>query len=810
MAGTSSFGVFIDRASGSFDISVDYYVPSYSDPETFEEFYATRWNLTLYGPDGSFGITGDGWDSGFGSIGVGFPEGDTVFTGSLDFRAENTFSAESVSARLQILNAGLAQTRVVLTAASSPGLIDDNAVLVGGSGDDALTGTRADDLLNAGGGDDTLVGGDGRDTLDGGAGSDAMAGGAGDDTYSVDDAADTITEAEGGGDDLVVATTSYTLGAHVEGLILSGRGLLAGTGNGQNNAIFGNNESNLLDGRDGDDELFGYGGADRLVGGMGDDVLDGGLGIDRMAGGVGNDTYIIDNLRDVIVESAEGGTDEARVRGLASYQLSASVENLVNLGGAPVFTGRGNAGENVLIGGSDVDVLHGLGGADTLIGGDGADVLEGGTGEDSLDGGAGVDTASYARAAAAVTADLGGLPGAGDAAGDTYSGIENLVGSRFGDSLTGDTGNNRLIGGAGDDSLVGGGGIDWLVGGSGADQLVGDGNDGVSYVGSDGPVTVNLGSQTASGGHAAGDTLVGIARAEGSALADTITGNDLDNQLIGGGANDVIDGAGGNDFIRGGSGDDRLSGGEGIDTLDYSDATSRVFVNFLAGVTRGGFSGRDTFSGFEKVRGSAHNDVLTADNLGRELSGGGGADTITGGTGRDTVIGGAGADTMDGGSGIDTLSYATSRDYVLVNLETSQTFGDDAKGDVFTGFENLRGGMASDSLYGDGGRNVIWGGDGGDFIDGRGGDDLLIGGSGDEGYAFGFDSGFDTIRDFTVGGSEDRLILSGMGPSFATFEQVMAAAVQDGTDTVITFGSGLGIVLEGVDRASLTIEDMVF
>lgn len=810
MAGTSSFSFLIDREAGIFDINVDYFIPAYSDPETFEEFYATRWNLTISAEDGSFGISGDGWDSGNASINIGFPPSDTIFRETLDFYAENTFSAESVSARLQLLNAGLAQTRVVLTAASSPGLIDDDTVLLGGSGDDELTGARGDDLLEAGDGDDTLIGGDGSDILSGGAGRDAMAGGAGNDTYYVDDAADTITEAEGGGRDLVYATTSYTLSAHVEDMILTGRGLLAGTGNGQDNLIFGNNEDNLLDGRSGDDQLLGYGGSDRLVGGMGDDVLDGGSGIDRMAGGMGNDSYIIDNLRDVIVESAEGGTDEAIVSGLASFVLAANVENLVNLGDAPVFTGRGNAGDNELVGGFGNDMLYGLGGADTLIGGDGTDLLEGGTGADSLDGGEGVDTASYARAASAVTVHLGGLPGAGDAAGDTFSGIENLVGSRFGDSLTGDTGNNRLIGGAGDDSLVGGGGIDWLVGGSGADQLVGDGNDGVSYTGSDGPVTVNLVSQTASGGHAAGDTLVGIARAEGSALADTITGNDTDNQLIGGGGNDVIDGAGGNDFIRGGSGDDRLSGGDGIDTLDYSDATSRVFVNFLAGVTRGGFSGRDTFSGFEKVRGSAHNDVLTADNFGRELFGGDGADTITGGTGRDTVIGGAGADTMDGGSGIDTLSYATSRNYVSVDLENNLSFGDDAKGDVFFGFENLRGGMVSDSLYGDGGRNVIWGGDGGDYIDGRGGDDLLIGGSGDEAFAFGLNSGFDTIRDFTAGGNEDRLILSEMGPFFATFDQVLAAAVQDGANTVITFGTGLGIVLEGVDRASLTIEDLVF
>lgn len=808
MPGNVAFSFLIDRESGTFDIGADYYVPGYDDPETGEQFYETNWSFSysdsVFGS--GFGTSGSGWDSGGGSMSLGFPTGDTPTDALLGFTATNWFSGASAFASLRILNAGLATNAVTLAVAPT----DGDSVLIGGAGDDALSGAAGNDLLDGGGGSDTLVGGGGKDILNGGAGGDAMAGGSGDDTYYVDDAADSIAEAEGGGTDLVFSAVDFMLSANLEDLILHDPAASTGIGNALVNTIYGNHGANLLDGRGGDDKLFGYQGDDRLVGGMGNDVLDGGQGIDRMAGGVGDDIYVIDSARDQIVEAAGGGTDEARVTGLASYVLSDNVEKLVNLGAAAVFTGRGNAVGNVLQGGDGVDVLYGLGGVDTLIGGDGADVLEGGTGADALIGGEGIDTASYARAAAAVTAHLGGFPGGGDAAGDTYSGIENLVGSRFGDSLNGNAASNRLIGGAGDDSLVGGGGQDWLVGGSGADLLFGDGNDGISYVGSDGAVTVDLFGQTATGGHATGDTLAGIQRVEGSSLGDTITGNNAGNLLIGAGGIDEIFGAGGNDMIRGGSGADRLDGGEGIDTLDYSDATSRVFVSFLTGTTRGGFSGRDTFTAFEKVVGSDHNDVLTADNLGRELSGGAGADTITGGTGRDTVIGGAGADTMDGGSGVDTLSYATSRNYVSVDLASGQTFGDDAAGDVFFGFENLRGGTVSDALYGNDARNVISGGAGGDYIDGRGGDDLLIGGSGDEGYYFGLYSGFDRIRDFTAGGTEDRLILSEMGPFFATFDQVIAVAEQQGADTVITFGTGLGIVLEGVNKADLTIDDLVF
>ncbi|MEJ2035477.1 MAG: calcium-binding protein, partial [Maritimibacter sp.] len=120
---------------------------------------------------------------------------------------------------------------------------------------------------------------------------------------------------------------------------------------------------------------------------------------------------------------------------------------------------------HVLDGGIGDDIIHGNGGNDTLIGGAGADVL---------DGGAGHDTASYQSSAAGVTVDLAtGTGSGGDAAGDTFSGIENLTGSDFADTLTGDAGSNTLIGGAGNDTLNGGAGDDWLQGGAGGDTLIG-------------------------------------------------------------------------------------------------------------------------------------------------------------------------------------------------------------------------------------------------------------------------------------------------------------------------------------------------
>jgi Ca2+-binding RTX toxin-like protein len=805
MTGTSTFSVLIDRASGAFDISVDYYVPGYNDPETGEQFYGTNWSL-FYSDSSpnSFGNGGSGWDYGNGYINIGFPAGEVAADGSLEFNATNWFSAVDTSFRLHILNAGLASEAQTLIATD-----DIPAIIIGGSGDDTLTSGSGDDTLDAGGGSDTLSGGAGNDTLEGGAGLDTMAGGAGNDTYYADQADDIITEAESEGRDLVFASTDFTLAANVEDLAFWVPGALNGTGNAVGNGLYGTGEANVLSGLGGDDVLTGYGGADHLIGGEGSDRLDGGAGDDLMEGGAGDDHYVIDSAGDRIIEAADGGTDEARIFGLTQYVLRGAVENLTNIAEIPVFTGKGNALDNELNGAAGIDRLFGLDGDDTLVGSNGNDLLEGGAGADRLVGGIGSDSAAYTRAVAGVTADLGGLPGTGDAAGDTFEGIENLVGSLHADSLTGNTANNRLSGGGGGDNLVGGGGKDWLVGGAGADTLGGDGDDGASYGTSAAAVVVDLSAQTASGGDATGDNLIGIVHLEGSDFDDVLTGNSGANLLIGRAGADQIDGGAGADVVRGGAGADSLMGGDGIDMLDYTGSSAAVSIDLLAATGTGGDAQGDTYSGFEQVMGSAHDDTVLGDDLGRTLGGGGGADTITGGTGNDTVIGGAGGDQMDGGAGRDTLSYAGSKSWVSVNLNDGRGYGLDGQDDTFTGFENLRGGQVSDALYGDAGRNIIWGGGGGDYIDGGGGNDVLIGGSGDEAFLIINGSGNDRIRDFVAGGSEDRLVFA-LGNAFDSFGEVIAAAQTVGANTVITFAPGHSVVLEGVALADLTPTDFVF
>jgi len=139
------------------------------------------------------------------------------------------------------------------------------------------------------------------------------------------------------------------------------------------------------------------------------------------------------------------------------------------------------------------DELFGFGGSDKLFGGAGNDKLFGGTeddwlwggeGADVLDGGSGFDWAQYDQASSGVVASLS-MPSmnTGEAAGDTYTGVEGLVGSAFKDFLEGDFQGNKLIGNGDDDVLLGRGGYDILYGGEGRDFLSGGAGNDVLYGG---------------------------------------------------------------------------------------------------------------------------------------------------------------------------------------------------------------------------------------------------------------------------------------------------------------------------------------
>ncbi|MDQ3878552.1 MAG: hypothetical protein M3290_09435 [Actinomycetota bacterium] len=269
---------------------------------------------------------------------------------------------------------------------------------------------------------------------------------------------------------------------------------------------------------------------------------------------------------------------------------------------------------------------------------------------------------------------------------DTLKGLggnDLLLGGADNDLLTGAGGNDVLYGEAGNDSLNGGAGGDQLDGGDGIDTAS---YTGASTVG----VNVNLQSpQSASGGWAAGDTLVGFENVTGSSGADTLTGNDQNNVLQGGLGSDQLDGAGANDTLQGGAGADVLTPGLGVDSIDYFDSTAAVAIDIGTNALSGGFADGDsivgtggTAAGFERIRGSQFDDTLTANGLANLVQGFGGSDhlyglarndTIYGGEGDDFLYGGAGADRLYGEGGNDALDGEADSDTCVPGAGTNNT-----------------------------------------------------------------------------------------------------------------------------------------
>jgi len=461
---------------------------------------------------------------------------------------------------------------------------------------------------------------------------------------------------------------------------------------------------------------------------------------------------------------------------------------------------KGTEGTDIICGLGGNDTITGLGGNDVIDGGAGNDVIDGGAGDDILIGGAGndaaagglgSDTASFEDSAKAVMASMVTQKASGDGT-DTFSSVDNLVGSAYNDVLTGDDAANSITGGAGNDTISAGAGNDIVSGGDGNDIMTGGlGND--TLAGGDGVDTVNYADNTVgvSVNFATGisvgqgnDTVTADENVIGGTGNDTLTGNNAANNLIGGAGNDVL---------TGGLGDDTLAGAAGIDTVSYADSNASVIVNLATTVATG--QGNDIVSGDENLIGGSGNDTLTGSSVANTINGGSGNDIISAGSGNDTLIGGPGDDTLTGDAGTDTISYADSTVGVSINLATGVSTGEGS--DTVAGDENVIAGSGDDNIIGSTAVNVITGGEGDDTISAGGGNDIVSGGDGD-----------DTL----IGGAGNDAISGGAGVNTASFEDSVKAVVVslitgkatgDGTDTI----SGVDNLVGSAGNDTLTGDD---
>jgi len=798
-------------------------------------------NDILDGGDGmdnmAGGVGNDTFDGGLGNDILDGGLGTDTMIGEL---GDDTYVVDvATDVVIEALNAGT--DKVFASLNYTLGANVENLTLTGTAVIDGA-GNTLNNVLTGNSASNTLTGGDGNDTLNGGVGSDTLVGGAGNDLYVVDVAGDVVTELAAEGTDKVFASLTYTLGANVENLTLTGTTAINGTGNTLNNVLMGNSASNTF------------------TGGDGNDTLNGGVGSDTLVGGTGNDLYVVDVAGDVVTEVAAEGTDT--VHSALTYTLGANVENLI-LTGTTVINGTGNTLNNVLTGNSAIN---------TLTGGDGNDTLNGGVGSDTLVGGAGNDLYVVDVTGDVVT-ELAAEGTDKVFASRTYTlsaNVENLTltgtsaingtGNTLNNVLTGNSVTNILTGGAGNDTYVVGildvvtelaaEGTDTVHSaltytlGANVENLILTGTTAINGTGNilNNVLTGNSAINTLTGGVgndvyvvSTGDTVVentneGTDRIQsdvtwtlGANLENltltgtaptTATGNTLNNTLLGNSAANVLTGGIGNDIYVVGAGDTVVENlAEGTDTV-HSALTYTLGDNVENLTLTGALAINGT--------GNTLNNVLTGNSASNTLTGGIGNDTYvvstgdvvtelaaegtdtvqsalsytlganvenltltgaavingTGNTLNNLIIGNSAANVLTGGAGDDRYTVGVG-DTVVENANEgvdllwsgmTWTLGANIENLTLTGTGaiNGTGNVLNNTLIGNSAANVLTG----DV-----GNDTLRGGLGNDTYLVNRGDGQDTIQDAdaTVGNA-DRLLY---GATINPLDLVLSRQVND-------------------------------
>ncbi len=592
-------------------------------------------NDTLRGGEGNDILDGDG--SIRGKFGAGRNLGDQSFTGS------DTLFGEGGDDLLQ------------------GGAGDD--ILDGGIGNDTLYGDGVtfsyNDTTNSGGGgtvsivdqfggmdsgNDVLNGGDGDDILEGRLGNDTVNGDAGDDVarFNVSRDGSDLTDLGTGNDTVEIGVNADSQRSSAIRLTFTSSEV--GNGNANDGGTLANQDGGLgvrLQSEDYADGLFGD--VSRF-----DDE-----GITFVAEG-----SALFDVRDLVSGAQRGNL-------FGEVQLGTSGADVMTADTGVAYYFNGGAGNDAITGGVNADFLVGGGGADMLDGGDGADTFIGGGGNDSFVGGAGVDTANYGVATAGATVRLN-LATASDGSGgtDTLSGIENVTGSNFNDTLVGNGAGNVLNGGLGADTLVGLNGDDVLIGGSGAANQLQGGQGDDRYVVSANDTLVEFADegvdlvQTTVEKYRLRDNFENLTSIGTSAF--TGIGNALNNVLTGSTGVDTLIGQGGDDVLIGGSGAaNQLQGGMGNDR--YVVSANDTLVEFAGEGSDTVEISRDSYV----LRANFENLTYTGSNA---FTGGGNAldNVITGGAQADVLTGAQGNDTLNGGAGEDIAVLSGNRaDYTF-------------------------------------------------------------------------------------------------------------------------------------------------
>ncbi|MGY4622578.1 VCBS repeat-containing protein [Bradyrhizobium sp. USDA 4486] len=572
-----------------------------------------------------------------------------------------------------------------------------NDVLTGTAGADSIDGLDGNDHISGGAGNDILFGSAGNDVLDGGAGNDILDGGTGYDvaTYAaatagivLDLAAGTVT-----GDDSVGTDTLRSIevvqGSNFDD-VLTATGFGLHSVNAGSPSLMGPT-NNTLEGMGGDDVITGSGrttvsyfhasagvtvnlssgstnggafgtdagdvanvGHDTLVnvnwvrgsefadvlnGGAGNDVFIGGGGNDQINGGAGFDLV---SYAPTLYDTATSGISVAMAAGTVTGDASIGTDTLrsiesvrgTNFADHYDATGYGLAGAANVGNNGTFNEFEGMGGNDVIVGNGNTRIL-------------------YWNAAAAVTVDVaaGTADGDGSVGHDTFSGVIQVRGSSFDDTLLGSNNPNGTT-----EVFDGWTGNDFIDGRGGFDQAAYNSNNPLTASG----ISVAMAAGTVTGDASIGtDTIRSIEQISGTNFADVYDATGFGQA----GAANVGNFGAFNSFIGNGGNDTII--GNGNTQIHYGTATAGVTVTFTgvgSGTADGDASvGHDTFTGVNNVFGSNFADTIVGSGANENFSGGAGNDHISGGGGNDVITGGAGSDVIDGGTGGDVAIYSGPR-----------------------------------------------------------------------------------------------------------------------------------------------------
>jgi Ca2+-binding RTX toxin-like protein len=563
-------------------------------------------------------------------------------TGSNTFVVTNTLDTITVAAP-----SGTTAVGINTVKSSVNWTLGANQQILWGTGDKALTLTanNAGDQLIGNGAADTLIGGSGNDTLADSGGAAQMIGGGGNDTFVVSNTASVVQETANSGIATVKTSVSYSLPDNVQNLIGTGNAAVILRGGAQDGTTITANDAN--------------------------DTLIAGTGVSTLIGGAGSDTFVVNNVND-IVQAQAGGINTVQTS--VNYTAGLHVQNLVGTGAADlILTGNG-AGDTVQANAGN-DTLIAAAGADSFIGGSGNDTYQLGDGNESVLLGAGNSIVTGGRANAVINGLASGV--ANITLGDGQVQIDlsqnnqaNAISLGNGaDSVSSGNGNNTISVGDGTDLITTGDGNNLVNAGNGNDAItVGNGNNRIAIGSGTNQVTVGTGTDVVTNWNG-NDTL----QLEQNVPADTVNfvnlGNDIQiNESLSNGSVRVVGASAtpssalgryvlgnGNDTvsldassyqIRAGNGNDNITGLNASETLSLGNGNSQVTL------------------------GDGSNQV-TVGNGNNTLSFGNGDNSIVNGTGNNLIRFGVGNNSLANNGGFDQVTFDAGSNGGIVNYTVS-------------------------------------------------------------------------------------------------------------------------------------------